>query len=232
MTAFGCTCRPTRPTAARGHPTTKISAEKRPTNASRSSCGHAHPAQVARDEREDLADAETLDHRGQPEHREQDAPVLGGARSRRRPVVGPGVVVTGAGASERGREAAWQPTVARAADTKAPEGTGGRTAVVSLSAPNKSGVATLRPRPSLAGLAAVEPGSRTAPRITPRSGLAVRTCPFGQDEMYPPGRHRRQRPYPRSWAKSGRLSPSFPPMWTTCGCLLQRGCNTEATRSA
>src|SRR4026207_710320 len=97
-----------------------------------------------------------------------------------------------------------RPALEDAAPTKAPEGTGGRTASRLAPAPNKSGVVTLRPRPSLAGLAAVEPGSPgpplapppgppgrpptpapgPAPWITPRSGLAVRTCPFGQDEMY------------------------------------------------
>ena len=36
----------------------------------------AHLAQVRRQQREDLADAETLDHRGDPEDRDEDAPVL------------------------------------------------------------------------------------------------------------------------------------------------------------
>ena len=38
----------------------------------------AHLAQVGRQQREDLADAETLDHRGDPEDRDEDAPVLAG----------------------------------------------------------------------------------------------------------------------------------------------------------
>ena len=41
--------------------------------------GHAHLAQVGREQREDLADAETLDHRRDPEDREQDPPILDGA---------------------------------------------------------------------------------------------------------------------------------------------------------
>ncbi len=44
--------------------------------------GDAHLAQVGREEGEDLADPEALDHRGDPEDREQDPPVLGGARFR------------------------------------------------------------------------------------------------------------------------------------------------------
>ena len=38
---------------------------------------HAHLAQVCREQREDLADPEPLDHRGDPEDRHQDPPVLG-----------------------------------------------------------------------------------------------------------------------------------------------------------
>ena len=60
-----------------GIPTTKIRALNRPTNASRSAAGDAHLAQVGREEREDLADAEALDHRGDPEDGHEDAPVLG-----------------------------------------------------------------------------------------------------------------------------------------------------------
>ena len=45
--------------------------------------GHAHLAQVARDEREDLADAETFDHRGKPEDREQDVASPGRVPGRR-----------------------------------------------------------------------------------------------------------------------------------------------------
>ena len=41
--------------------------------------GDAHLAQVGRKQREDLADPETLDHRRDPEDREQDPPILDGA---------------------------------------------------------------------------------------------------------------------------------------------------------
>ncbi len=61
--------------------------------------GHAHLAQVARDEGEDLADAETFDHRGQPEDREQDVASPGQEPGRRAGELGGrsmGVVVTGA----------------------------------------------------------------------------------------------------------------------------------------
>ena len=73
-----------------GIPTTKISALKMPMNASRSCCGDAHLAQVGRQQREDLADAEALDHRGDPEHRDEDPPVLGGAAVGGRPWRGGG----------------------------------------------------------------------------------------------------------------------------------------------
>ena len=54
-------------------PTTKIRAENRPTNA-RPLGARARPIwpQVGRQEREDLADAESLDHRGHPEDRDDD----------------------------------------------------------------------------------------------------------------------------------------------------------------
>jgi hypothetical protein len=63
-------------------------------------------------------------------------------------------------------------SVSSADHTKAPEGTGGRTASRLAAAPNKSGVTAFRPGPSLDGLATVEPGSRTVPedRSPVRSG--------------------------------------------------------------
>ena len=41
--------------------------------------GDAHLAQVGRQQREDLADAQPLDHRGDPEDRDEDPPILPGA---------------------------------------------------------------------------------------------------------------------------------------------------------
>ena len=67
-----------------GMPTTKIRALKIPTNARRSAVRDAHLAQVGRQQREDLADAEALDHRGDPEDRDEDPPVLGRAGRRLR----------------------------------------------------------------------------------------------------------------------------------------------------
>jgi hypothetical protein len=65
------------------------------------------------------------------------------------------------------------------------------------------------------------PAPGTVPRIAPRCGLAVRTCPFGHDEMYPPGPSGHNslihelRPN-RRW-----LIPEFPAdvdgMWTATG---------------
>ena len=96
-----------------GAPTMKIRELNRPTNASRSAGGDAHLAQVDRDEREDLADAQSLDHRHGPEHRHEDAPVLGGSRGRS------GTRSEGSRSRVRGSGSR------RAARTKAPEGTVG-----------------------------------------------------------------------------------------------------------
>src|SRR6478752_515529 len=54
-------------------------------------------------------------------------------------------------------------------------------------ATNKSAVPGRRRVPRSLALRPSNPVPGTVPWITPRTGLAVRICPFGQDEMYGPG---------------------------------------------
>lgn len=60
----------------------------------------------------------------------------------------------------------------------------------------------------------------TVPRIAPRCGLAVRTCPFGQDEMYWPGPRGHNGLIHELRPNRGRLIPELPPdvddMWMAC----------------
>ena len=57
----------------------------------------------------------------------------------------------------------------------------------------------------------------TVPRIAPRCGLAVRTCPFGQDEMYRPGHRAHNGLIHELRPNRRRLIPELPPdvdeMW-------------------
>ena len=185
----------------------------RPTNASRSSWGTPISPQVGRDEREDLADAERLDHRGQPEDDEQTPPVLGGSGSgrrvrgggHRRSLPARGLIGRASGPDrfglprtrKRPKELVGGPPVVSQRLRTSPE---------SLRSARDPRSTALRPS---------NPAPGTVPRIAPRCGLAVRTCPFGQDEMYPPGRHghnglihelRPNRPvaYPRLSHRCGR----------------------------
>jgi hypothetical protein len=50
----------------------------------------------------------------------------------------------------------------------------------------------------------------TVPRIAPRCGLAVRTCPFGQDEMYWRGTDRHNRLIHELHLNHRRVIPEFP----------------------
>src|SRR4029079_1587060 len=70
------------------------------------------------------------------------------------------------------------------------------------------------------------PAPGTAPWITPRSGLAVRTCPFGQDEMYRRGAIGHNGLIHEVAAKRGGLIPEFhtdvDEMWmATAATLMQ-----------
>ena len=95
-------------------------------------------------------------------------------------------------------------------------------------APNKSGVSGRRRVPRSLALRPSNPVPGTVPRITPRSGLAVRTCPFGQDEMYPPGPGGHNALSTNFARRGPTLSPSFPPMWTGCGEATPRASATAA----
>ena len=163
-----------------GNPTTKINALNSPMNPSRSASGTPIWLQVGRQQGEDLADPEPLDHRGDPEDGDEDAPVLDGScreggcgRGRR------------AGVGHRGSLAdAAADAAGPAAHTKAPEGTGGSDRSTGPLAPNKSGVLGRRRVPRSLALRPSNLVPGTVPGIAPLAGLAVRTCPFGQDEMY------------------------------------------------
>jgi hypothetical protein len=79
---------------------------------------------------------------------------------------------------------------------------------------NESGVVTLRPGPSLAGLAAVEPGSRDRPedRSPVRSGGSH--LPLRARRTLPAGTTAPQRSYPRSCGKS---IGAYPRLCSRCG---------------
>ncbi len=100
------------------------------------------------------------------------------------------------------------------AHTKAPEGTGGRTARRLATAPNKSGVITLRPKSSLDGLATIEPGFRDRPedRSSVRSGGSH--LPLRAGRNVPAGSIRPQPPYPRT---SSEWSMAYPRDSPECG---------------
>ena len=133
----------------------------------------AHLAEVGRQQREDLADAEALDHRGDPEDRDEDPPVLAGragagAGSR----IGVAVADTFPSLADGGRGCPGH--------TKAPEGTDGDLRSTGPEAANKSAVPGRRrvPRSPALRPANLVPG--TVPRITPRTGLAVQPAPSGK----------------------------------------------------
>ena len=180
--------------------------------------GHAHLAQVGRDEREDLADAEALDHRGEPEDDEQASASPGRGGAGRACAVTVGRVTADADASlaERtpGRTRRTAP-----AHTKAPEGTGGRTASRLAAAPNKSGVPALRPGPSLdwpCGHRTWFPGPSRG--SLPGAVWRFAPAPSGKTKCSRRGHRAPQPPYPRTCDGIARgLSPTFPPMWTRCG---------------
>ena len=144
--------------------------------------GYAHLAQVGRDEGEDLADTGTLDHRGDPEDGDEDAPVLLRAWSGRE---GSGSGVTAR--AYRDRDAGvlhGRRRGRRAGHTKMPEGTGRKPA--NRPPFGSEQVRSLRVPP--VNLARWPCDQRTWLPIPlrgslPGAVLAVRTCPFGQDEM-------------------------------------------------
>jgi hypothetical protein len=107
-----------------------------------------------------------------------------------------------------------------ATHNEAPEGTGGRTgqSVRTGSEQVRSRYAPPRAPRSVA-LRPSNPAPGTVPRIAPRCGLAVRTCPFGQDEMYRPRSPGHNRLIHELRGNRSRLIPDFPPdvdgMWTS-----------------
>ena len=115
------------------------------------------------------------------------------------------------------------------AHTKAPEGTGGRTTCRLVTAPNKSGVLTLRPGSSLDGLATIEPGSRDRPedRSPVRSGGSH--LPLRARRNVPAGSIRPQPPYPRTSSESPAAYPRDSP---ECGRNVDgHACNIHASRA-
>ena len=115
----------------------------------------------------------------------------------------------------------------RAAHTKAPEGTGGRTAGRCAPAPNKSGVVTPRPGSSLAGLAAVEPGSWDRPEDRSPVRPGGSHLPLRARRNVPATAARPQRPYPRTSPES---SSAYPRTSTGCGRHVDGlHCNARAT---
>jgi hypothetical protein len=73
------------------------------------------------------------------------------------------------------------------AHNEAPEGTGGRTGQSAHSGSEQVQSPCAPPRdPHSVALRPSNPVPGTGPEIALRFGLAVRTCPFGQDEMYWP----------------------------------------------
>ena len=84
-------------------------------------------------------------------------------------------------------------------------------------APNKSGVLALAQVPRSLALRPSNPDPGTVPRIAPRCGLAVRTCPFGHDQCSP-RRDAATTALSTNFVDiTARLSPTFPPLWTACG---------------
>jgi hypothetical protein len=113
--------------------------------------------------------------------------------------------------------------------TKRPKELVGGPANRFVSAPNKSGVDTLRPGPSFGGLAAIEPGSRDRPedRSPVRSGGSHLPLRAGRNvlgaAMTP------QPPYPRT---SLETAPAYPPLSNRCGWHVDDPfCNICATRA-
>ena len=135
------------------------------------------------------------------------------------------------GGAARGRGFGRRDTCAQPlAHTKAPEGTGGRTAGRCAPAPNKSGVDTLRPGPSLAGLAAVEPGSwdRPGDRSPVRPGGSH--LPLRARRTVPAAAATPQRPYPRT---SSEGTSAYPRTSGRCGRHVDgTHCNARATSGA
>ena len=207
-----------------GAPTTKISALNSPTNASRSVVLDAHLAQVRRQQGEDLADAEPLDHRGDPEDRHDDPPVLrragtgrdgasggrAGIGHPRKPSRWDGRRAPGApGARSRRRDA-------RRRTRKRPkelvrhrpfDGSRGFEQVRSPWSP---------PGPSLAGLATSEPGSRDRPEDHSSNRSGGSHLPLRARRNVRPGPRPPQGACPRTCAQAGRSYPrTSHAMWTT-----------------
>src|SRR5512146_2427835 len=111
----------------------------------------------------------------------------------------------------------------RAADTKAPEGTDEAPAVRRVQGLQQAKVPGRRRVPRSGALRPpnLVPGTET--RIAPRTGLAVHVCPFGQDEIYGPGRTATRRLSTNFRAIAMKLSPNLPRLWTTCGYTLDGG---------
>jgi hypothetical protein len=109
---------------------------------------------------------------------------------------------------------------APAAHSKAPEGTGGRTGQSVRTGSEQVRSRYAPPRdPRSVTLRPSNPVPGTVPRIAPRCGLAVRTCPFGQHEMYRPRSSGHNRLIHELRGNPSRLIPDFPPdvdgMWTS-----------------
>jgi hypothetical protein len=109
--------------------------------------------------------------------------------------------------------------LAPAAHSEAPEGTGGRTGQSVRTGSEQVRSRYDPPRaPRSVALRPSNPAPGTVPRIAPRCGLAVRTCPFGQDEMYRPRSSGHNRLIHELRWNHSRLIPDFPPdvdgMWT------------------
>jgi hypothetical protein len=98
--------------------------------------------------------------------------------------------------------------------TKRPKELVGGPASRLVTAPNKSGVVTLRPRPSLGGLATIEPGSRDRPedRSSDRSGGSH--LPLRARRNVSAGASRPQPPYPPT---SQKTLVAYPRLSRICG---------------
>ena len=212
-----------------GMPTTKIERAEQPDEREPVRLGDAHLAQVGRQEREDLADAEALDHRRDPEDRDEDAPVLGRAGGWGR--IG---AVTAAGSDIGGSLAdADRAGDAAGRHTKAPEGTGGTRPFGGSAGSEQVRSPWSPPGPSLAGLAALEPGSRDPPedRSPRRSGGShlplrarrnVRAAAGEPQRAYPRTCVGTARPYPRTCERCGRVVDTRPGGVAAMARLLAR----------
>src|SRR6478752_6904523 len=101
-------------------------------------------------------------------------------------------------------------------------------------ATNKSAVPGRRRVPRSLALRPSNPVPGTVPWITPRTGLAVHICPFGQDEMYGPGPYIHNGLIHELAGKGSDLIPKFADvvdeLWILIGEVAADGPSARASR--